>query len=172
MSYIAILCIKIFFGNILNITTKYHLQPMIEDNPKIMITLLINFCHLCRIFSTIFHEPNVSEILVVPQNFCHLKTLWWRYQPCLSRLLLISPILIKPLDDDDTEAETECQKLNFELQSNAIHHNICLQKINRMVPKSEISDKWLKRNSRVIPKKIVSKRRFNEETAHAYQNPW
>ena len=38
----------------------------------------------------------------------------------------IPPIPIKTLDGEDTEAQRECRKLNFELHGNVIHQNVRL----------------------------------------------
>lgn len=46
----------------------------------------------------------------------------------------LQPFHIKTLDVEDTEAQREGRKLNFELNSKIIHQNICLWKINCMVP--------------------------------------
>ena len=38
----------------------------------------------------------------------------------------IPPIPIKTLDGEDTEAQRECRKFNFELHGNVIHQNVRL----------------------------------------------
>ena len=57
----------------------------------------------------------------------------------------IPPILIKTLDGEDTEAQRECWKLNFELHGNVIHQNVRLWKTNLMVPSSTMFEQWLRR---------------------------
>ena len=58
----------------------------------------------------------------------------------------IPPLRIKTLDGDDTGAEREYRELNFELHSDAVRQNFCLQKTDRIVQQSKISDQSLRRN--------------------------
>ena len=38
----------------------------------------------------------------------------------------ITPIPIKTLDGEDTEAQRECRKFNFEIHGNVMHQNVRL----------------------------------------------
>ena len=87
----------------------------LRRKPTTKITLLINFRHFYLIFSTIFHEPDVIEIRVIPQIFVVER-----------RFNGDTPIPIKTLDGEDTEAQRECRKFNFKLHGNVIHQNIRL----------------------------------------------
>ena len=125
-----------FVGFLLNHWSKIaNFDRGLRRKLTTMITHLINFRHFYLIFSTIFHEPDVKEIRVIPQNFCRWKSLQWRYHPFPT----------KTLDGEDTEARRECRKLNFELHGNVIYQNFRLWKTNLMVPKSTIFDQLLRR---------------------------
>ena len=60
----------------------------LRRKPTTKITLLIIIRQFHFIFFTFFHEPDVIEIRVIPQNFCRWKTHQWRYHPFPSRPLM------------------------------------------------------------------------------------
>ena len=83
----------------------------------------------------------------------------------------IPTIPIKTLDVEDTEAQRECWKLNFELHSIITRQNVRLWKTNRMVANSTIFDQWLRRKPTTKITFLINFRHFYPIFSTIFQEP-
>ena len=100
-------------------------------------------------------DNTLDQFLSFLSHIFHLFSWTWcnrntcntsKFLSLIDASMVIPTIPINTLDGEDTDAQRECWKMNFELHGNVIHQNVRLWKTNLMVPKSTIFCQWLRRN--------------------------